>query len=385
MGYSTIFLIAALIGLWVSDVTKAATIPAPTGPYQVGVRKFTIEHYNDHDPVAPNNRSTAFLATIFYPTHQKAQAPPEPYLNPETAAIFERSWNYSAGTLESLTSTVQKDARFLESEHVDGEQVNIPMGLPVILFGPGAGGPPVEGNTILLSELASHGYAVIGLDHPFEQPFIRYPNGTGVEGIVIDYSSNDLITAIYNMRLEDNAAFLDYHLAKLVDKYNLPLDMKVIGALGYSLGGAAGLGSLQRTGRLVSGLNLDGTLFGDPALNSTTADIRKPVFLLGNEGHGGEYYGDVSWATFPRWQTGYQRKMLVNGTTHHDFCDDTFWKTLEAGADPGAGPIDGLEQVRVLNAYVKAFFDFTLLGRHSPIIDGPSPEFPEVVFLDPVT
>ncbi|KAI1470530.1 uncharacterized protein F4812DRAFT_456540 [Daldinia caldariorum] len=159
-----------LLTLSIPGTIEAVSLPPPTGPYQVGVRKYAIDYYNDHDPVAPNNISTAFLATIFYPTLQKPEGAPKPYLNPETAAFFEQNWHYSNGTLSSITSTVQEDAPFLEPESAAD-------GLPTILFGPGGGGPPVEGNTILLSELASHGYAIIGIDHPFEQPFIRYPNG----------------------------------------------------------------------------------------------------------------------------------------------------------------------------------------------------------------
>ncbi|KAI1660701.1 hypothetical protein F4813DRAFT_348072 [Daldinia decipiens] len=368
-------IVAAL--LTVSGITEAVSIPPPTGPYQVGVRKYTIEHYNDHDPVAPNNVSTAFLATVFYPTLQKPEGPPKPYLNPETAAFFELNWHYSNGTLSSITSNVQENASFLEPESLaDGS-----LHLPTILFGPGGGGPPVEGNTIILSELASYGYAIIGIDHPFEQPFIRYPNGTGVTGIDVDNIGIDY-GDIYNMRLEDNTVFLDRHLPELVRKLNLPFSTTKLGAFGYSLGGAAALGSLQSHDRIVSGLNMDGTVYGSLASNSSAADVRKPAFLAGSEGHGGVGSGDNTWITFPQWQTGWQRKINVNGTTHHDFFDDTFWKTLEVGSDPHAGPIDGLEQVRVLNAYVKAFFDFTLLGKRSPILDGPSPEFPEVIFYN---
>ncbi|KAL7627312.1 hypothetical protein AAE478_001504 [Parahypoxylon ruwenzoriense] len=376
--WPTIFshlILSSVFAILYTSVANASAIPPPTGPYHVGVRKYTVPHRNTHDPVAPNNVSTAFLATVFYPTLHKPQGPPKPYLNPETAAVFEQSWNYTPGTLASLTSTVQQDAPFLEPS--EGNK----WPYPTLLFGPGAGGPPIEGNTILLSELASYGYAIIGLDHPFEQPFIRFPNGTGVTGVTIDYSSLSLINAIYATRLVDNNAFLNY-LPHLVDKYNLPFNTTRIGAFGYSLGGAAALGSLQVDSRIISGLDLDGTLFGPPGLNSSAADVRKPAMLLGNQDHGGEYGGDYSWATFPLWQTGYMRKFLVNGTTHHDFCDDTFWKTLEPGADPAAGSIQGVEQVRILNAYVKAFFDLTLLGRNSPILDRPSEEFPEVVYYD---
>ncbi|KAI1775427.1 hypothetical protein F4818DRAFT_416563 [Hypoxylon cercidicola] len=352
-----------------ASIVHTTALPPPTGPYQVGMRKYTIEHYNDHDSLAPNNLSTAFLATVYYPTAQTPEGAPKPYLNPETAAYFEDSWGYTNGTLASITSTIQPDAPFLEP---DGPPY------PTLLFGPGGGGPPVEGNTILLAELASYGYAVIGLDHPFEQPFIRYPNGTGVFGVDTSNASAQLV---YDTRLEDNAVFLEQRLSRLARELKLPFRTTHLGALGYSIGGAAAVESAQDSGRLVSGLNMDGTFLGKPALNSSAADVRKPVFMLGNEGHAPGLTGDLTWDSFPLWQTSYERKVIVIGTGHLDFCDNTFWKTLESGAGH-AGTIDGLEQVKIMNAYVRAFFDLTLLGRNSPILDGPSPEFPEVEYYD---
>lgn len=352
------------------SVVSALGLPQPTGPYHVGVIKHTIEYFNPNDPLAPNNISTAFLATIFYPTSQKPEGEPKPYLNPETAAFYEETWNYTSGTLGSITSTVQKDAPFLKGSVGKSSH-------PTILFGPGGGGPPVEGNTILLSELASYGYAIIGLDHPFEQPFLRYPNGTGVIGADIDYNNAELITTIYNTRLVDNNVFLE-RLPELVRELKAPFNITHIGALGYSLGGAAAMGSMYDHSHLVSGLNLDGSLFGRP--NSTASDVKRPVLLLASQGHSGEgEIHDSSWTTFLAWQTGYVRELSITGTTHHDFCDDTFWKTIE-GTDPTTGPIDGNRQVRILNTFVKAFFDFTLLGRNSSILDAPSPEWPEIVF-----
>ncbi|KAI0403751.1 hypothetical protein F4802DRAFT_276652 [Xylaria palmicola] len=352
-------------------LVDATALPPPTGKYHVGYSKHTIEHYNPHDALAPNNISTAFLATIYYPTLQEPHGPPRPYLEPELAAIMETQWNYTAGFLSTLTSDIQQDAPYLEARAGGSE-------FPTVLFGPGGGGPPVPGNTILISELVSHGYTVVGLDHPFEQPFIRYPNGTGVFGVDINYSSTELLDAIYDTRRVDNGVFLDY-FPELTRKLKAPFNTARIGALGYSLGGAAAFGSLYRDARLVSALNLDGTLFGSAIVNSTQADVGKPVFLLGSEFHTGEDAAhDVTWQTFPAWQTGYFRMFTVDGSMHHDFCDDTFWKTIEP-TDPSTGPIDGNRQVKIMNAYVKAFFDLTLLGKKSPILDGPSAEWPEVV------
>ncbi|KAI1382729.1 uncharacterized protein F4822DRAFT_95135 [Hypoxylon trugodes] len=366
--------LVAVIWALALQVPTASTIniPEPTGPYQVGVSTHTIKHFNANDPLAPNNVSTAFLATIFYPTLQKPEDAARPYLNPETAAYYEKSWNYTSGVLSSITSTVQKNAPFLQG--AVGESP-----YPTILFGPGGVGPPVEGSTILLSELASYGYTVIGLDHPFEQPFLRFPNGTGVYGIDVDLNNTQLLDAIYETRLIDNAAFLE-SLSIFVETLKAPINTTHIGVLGYSLGGAAALGSSYYDERIISGLNLDGSLFGRST--SANADIKKPILLLGNqEHHTGAQTEDITWDIFIALQTGSLREMSINGTTHHDFCDDTFWKTIE-GNDPTTGPIDGNRQVEILNAYVKAFFDFTLLGHDSPILNGPSSEWPEVSYYN---
>ncbi|TGJ77139.1 hypothetical protein E0Z10_g10743 [Xylaria hypoxylon] len=358
-----------------NGLAYAIGLPPPTGKYHVGVSKHTIEHYNPHDILAPNNISTAFVATIYYPTLQKPDPEPQPYLEPELAAILEAQLNHTSGFLSTVTSTLQYDAPFLKGPA--GKS-----GFPTLLFGPGGGGPPVAGNTILISELVSHGYTVVGLDHPFEQPFLRYPNGTGVEGVDIDYTSAEVLQGIYNTRLEDTTVFLDY-FPKLVRKLGAPFRTTRIGSFGYSLGGAAAVGSIYDDDRLVSGLNLDGALYGPQLiLNDTRADAKKPVLFLGSELHTGEdAIHDITWGTFPLWQTAYFEKPTVNGTTHHDFCDYTFWKTIEP-TDPTTGPIDGNRQVAIMNAYVKAFLDFTLLGQDSLILDGPSAEWPEVVFYD---
>ncbi len=113
-----------------------------------------------------------------------------------------------------------------------------------------------------------------------------------------------------------------------------------IGLLGYSLGGAAAIGSIYDDDRLMSSLNLDGSLLGSrPVFSDTRADAKKPVLLLGEELHTGEDAAhDITWGTFPLWQTAYFGKFLIDGTMHHDFCDDTFWKTIHPayGSDHGS-------------------------------------------------
>ncbi|TGJ87450.1 hypothetical protein E0Z10_g1293 [Xylaria hypoxylon] len=359
-----------LTSLQLLSSVAATAIPPPSGPYHVGKTRRTIHHYYDHDPLAPNNVSTAFLATIFYPTAQKPKVPPQPYLWNGIAEYYENHWNYTQGFLQSLTSVVQYDAPFLE-----GSVGQSPF--PTIIFGPGGGGPPVDGNTILLSELASHGYTIIGVDHPFDQPYIQFPNGTAVVGTAWDtWLTSAHVTPIYETRVVDNRVLLE-RLPQIVEELNAPINTSLIGSLGFSLGGAGAVGSMYDE-KIVSGLNLDGSFWGRTAANDSSSDVKKPVFLFGQEGHLG---GDPSWASFPLWQTGSFRYLLVNGTTELDFFDNTFWRLLEPNPRLG-GTIDPYRMINITNAYVKAFFDLTLLGRHASILDGPSGEYPEVLWYD---
>jgi len=49
----------------------------------------------------------------------------------------------------------------------------------------------------------------------------------------------------------------------------------------------------------------------------------------------------------------------------------------------GVGRIDGTRGLRIAAVYVRAAFDSRLLGLPAPLLDGPSPAYPEVRFERP--
>ena len=162
-----------LTGQVVLRQVHSAIIPPPTGKYTVSRTKIEIPYVNTGDPIAPNNVTTAFLATVYYPTPKSFVGAPVPYLDPALAVLFEDAYNVTAGSFQNLTTdAIVWDAPLLKD-----------TGYPTLLFGPAGIGPPVEMFSILLSDLASYGYTVIGADHPWEQPFIRWPNGTALYGL----------------------------------------------------------------------------------------------------------------------------------------------------------------------------------------------------------
>lgn len=129
----------------------------------------------------------------------------------------------------------------------------------------------------------------------------------------------------------------------------------------------------------MSAINLDGSFWLELGEDTPAADVKRPVLLFGQETHFGiDGNSDLSWANYIKSQTGWWRQILVKGSLHLDFADTTYWKTFPPWKASSFGPIEGERMVKINRVVVKAFFDFTILGQRQKLLDGPSPEFPEL-------
>ncbi|MEU4586770.1 hypothetical protein AB0F92_32640 [Kitasatospora aureofaciens] len=105
----------------------------------------------------------------------------------------------------------------------------------------------------------------------------------------------------------------------------------------------------------------------------------RPVLLLGNpENHavGGD---ESSWAA--NWPSldGRKRWLTITGSNHVSFTDVPVLAD-EAGITGVDGSIPSVRAEQLTRDYVAAFFDEHLKGIPQPLLDGPSPVDPEVVF-----
>ncbi|KAK2031944.1 platelet-activating factor acetylhydrolase [Colletotrichum zoysiae] len=347
--------------IWVllAHIACGEQIPAPTGKYNVGAQRFVIPFLNGEDPVWPNGISTEYLATLYYPTADEKPYP-KPYLEPELADLYAALWNFN---ISHLTSTVRWNASYLD----EGTG-------PTLLFGPGGWGPPTDGNYIVISDLVSHGYVVAAFDHIFEQPFLRYPNGTGVYGLSPAFNNytNEWVEKLHATRVKHQLHFID-HFPSLVADLKAPFKTDDYGAFGVSIGGSAALTVALESDAVAAAINVDGTIFG--RLNSTSdSDLKKPSLILGFQNHNANT--DRTWNNYRAWQTGWWRLLSVDGTMHGDWSDRTIWKLF--GTTRPLGPIDGNRMVNISRTFIKAFFDKNFLGTEQPLLDTPSADFPEV-------
>ena len=72
--------------------------------------------------------------------------------------------------------------------------------------------------------------------------------------------------------------------------------------------------------------------------------------------------------------------LIFDGFGHMDFTDFALYPGISSPDPYLLGTVEGLRAAHVVNAYLLAFFDQYLKGEASPLLSGPSSEFPEVEF-----
>jgi predicted dienelactone hydrolase len=242
---------------------------------------------------------------------------------------------------------------------------------PLVVLSPGFGDPRVV-LTSLATELASHGYVVALVGDTHADSGETLANGQTPPCAICDYSTTLEFDSVTASRALDVSFVIDrlthgnaaWPLAHLIDKHE-------IGMAGHSIGGAATATTMIADPRVRAGVNMDGTFYPD----LTPGQIDRPFLMLGapvsNHSAGGEW--EQSWAALG----GYKKWLTVTGADHPSFTDADL---LEQQAGFPTPPLDPGRGIAITRAYVTAFFDRTLKGIDNPLLDGPSPDSPEVLF-----
>ncbi len=133
--------------------------------------------------------------------------------------------------------------------------------------------------------------------------------------------------------------------------------------------------------RVDAGIDLDGSFFEEVPASGLGGG--RPFLMLGTdaEHHPGSL--DTSWDAGWRHLDGWKRWLTVEGSGHFTFTDlPVLAEQLGLPVDPAA-PLSGTRSAQITRAYTAAFLDQHLRGRPQPLLDGPTPGNPEVVFQRP--
>jgi len=355
----------------------AVSLPAPSGPNNVGTYNFFITDNARNDVFAPTPESRRILMTLYYPTNSTYANFPHPdYMSPMVAAYYESMEGLPNGTVKSITTNSYYGAP-VKSRNVK-----------LILFSTGLGTSRYVYAT-LAEDLASHGYMVAALDATYDSPIVEFPDGKVAVGNVPENVTMDAVTKYYNERVKD-AVFTLKSLSTASLTSVIPgvgekgLKVEKVGMFGHSLGGATAAGAMAAEDRILGGVNLDGSLVG----NVTQNGLKKPFILFGREAH--NRTNDETWKGF--WDSpskGWKRELSLKGAEHITFTDfaplvevlglkNLFPKEDIEGV---VGTIGGLRAMTIQRVYLKAFFDKVIEHCKGNLFNGTDPNYPEVSFI----
>ncbi|MEV7599768.1 alpha/beta hydrolase [Kitasatospora sp. NPDC089797] len=343
--------------------TFHGALPAPTGPYAAGESVLHLTDADRPDPWVPSSGPRRLTVTMLYPA-APGTGTPAPYMTlAEAAGVLERrklpaSAGVTPQNLSAVTTHAFDGARPKGGKH------------PLVLLSPAYEDPRMT-LTSLATDLASHGYVVALVGHTYEDNGETLADGRTPSCVICDDPtlSMDTVTA---SRALDVSFVIDrlthgdtaWRLAHLIDRH-------AIGMAGHSLGGAAAATTMTADPRIRAGVNMDGSFHPTPL----PGRIDRPFLMLGtaadDHAAGGEW--EQAWDALG----GYRKWLTVTGADHFSFSDLDL--LLEQAGFPSSA-LSPERGVALTRAYVTAFFDRALKGIDSPLLDGPSPDDPEVLF-----
>lgn len=243
---------------------------------------------------------------------------------------------------------------------------------PVVIFLTGYGAARAFYTSFVVN-LASYGYVVLAIDHPYEAALTQLADGTLATTIEnFQPGAPDRLDFMKN-RLDIRVADVQFVLNQLEKKHSstntffTSLDLNRIGIAGHSLGGATGAAAMAHDSRIKAAVNIDGTLYGGlPKSNG----YRPFLLVESNKREPGR---------FVRYETGNQllfnqfgggHRYEIEDADHYSFTDVPL--LLAPPARLLAGYLLKLGQIPIKThtatvSLLNSFFDHTLNGKPSEI------------------
>ena len=369
-------------------------VPPPTGKLPIGTTRWVVTDASREETFAPGRRREIEVIA-WYPRDAAAKGDLAPYIRDsmEEPLSFARmakvgdAWN----RLASVTTHAILDA----------EPPKTPARFPVIIFQHGYTGLP-SSYTTLLEDLASHGWVVLNVIHPYEAAGAKLADGTVVThtdqanalrkeilAVLGEWGAEDATMAKVAAAASDAEkellmrGYLDTlkHSVDVVNRWtrdvgfvldHLPgdgaagrvaarLDFARLGVAGHSMGGVAGAQFCVEDRRCKAALNLDGIPQYGPMIDRT---MPAPMLMV----YSARPRLGSSDIIYKRAASKYYR-VDVKDTQHIDFSDMNFWggPLRERGA---FGKIEPARAAAITRTVVREFFAQEILNQPSAFLAG---------------
>lgn len=374
-------LLLFLVALALPLVFPVPNLPAPGGPYQVGTVTYHLV-----DPDRPEiytelpDDVREIMVQFWYPSTPGPDAERAPYLEAVDIAgpAVATRLNLPSFLLDHVG--LVKTHSFLEAPVAPGGPY------PLLVFSHGLRGLRTQ-NTVLMETLASHGYVVASIDHTYGNVLTVFPDGE------VAFYNGEMIFGEDEPTVVGGAGLVDVWGADvrfLLDQVAVwnsapghllagVVDLDRIGTLGHSTGGGTALEVCALDDRCDAVVGLDAWV--EPVSPPLLVDYPRPVLFLSAPAWLGPENSAAGHALYQdRADTGYL--LTIAGTEHFDFSDLPLLSPLTPLLGL-SGEIRSERALAIINAYTLAFFDHILKEEPAPLLQGPSPDYPEVTFEQP--
>ena len=385
------FLITSNLGVFAALLLLLPTalsetlFPQASGPYGTRITTAKLVDQSRLDPFAPNRTHRAIMVSVFYPITNSSECEPLQtlsYMPLATAQFWDQefvAYNVTNATLEDIGISACRQNASVGPLCNGNHQ-------PIVIFSGGLGASR-QIYSGMAQSVASHGYLVVTIDHPYDAYVVEYPDGTLVYGNITTDAQEalDLTT-----RVQDVSFLLDQLSVNATVQHVIPgatcgLNVSNVAMFGHSLGGATAAEAMLSDKRITGGLNMDGKFLG-PVLQR---GLDRP-FLIFNRPNNTRL-------TFPNFAEmwshlrGWKLELTLANAEHITFSDAPLltklmgWSPFTSTAyNPGAslGTLDGKRAFDVITAYLVALMDYVLKGVESEVLQVASPLYPEVSIVN---
>ena len=407
-----IFTLGSIVPVIALVMFPVFPLPKPSGEHAVGVRTFEIADASRSGLFnAPPGSPRRLLARVWYPAGDVSGHTQRPYFTQRESETTARTIGEMLGFPQFLA--YQKHVR--TNSYEDGPLMQDARNLPVIFYSHGYTSFLGQ-NTVLMEELASHGYVVFSLQHtsdsaatlflngdviPFDPELTRLTQAAADEGPNrpqaralggetlderigghIEYREQSIArkdrTVVASARAwVDDRLFLEDQLiagavpapiAEIAAASNL----MQVGEMGMSFGGATSGTLCMINARCVAGINLDG---GDFHFTAFNADMPVPFMMFHSDM--GNLYRSVEKAppASPRGfnEFSYERiatagtrddiyRVQLKGAQHLGLSDSSLFMRSPL-KDPLLGSTPTEVMIGAQNDFVLGFFDRYMRGK----------------------
>lgn len=372
------------------------SLPEPGGPFPVGTAWFDLTDEARRGVLEDAaDAPRRIQVRVWYPAGDVSGLALRPYLTNWEAKVqapsVARNWTLPPFALSHLRNA---KVHGFENAPIAGADETY----PVIVYSHGYWGWAGQ-NTALMEHLASRGYIIFSIGHPYDAGAIRFGDGDviGTSPLMEESQAPDpAMTAFWAAKTHDErlAAFPAYreafdryrimksHAAWMADTQfliealrNEPApegaralaaraDMERLGIGGMSFGGQIAASVCHREPACKAALNFDGGAFDWELID---APIRMPLLMMHSDWVGYAPEGstpdpdfnlnDYAYEPFERaGQTGKVFRVRVKGIRHLGFTDLVLIARRPV-RDIGFGAIEPTEATAVMNDFAAGFFD----------------------------